>query len=151
MDREMDKGMDEGTGRATHRRTPWFQKKTVDPFSKQGITDTLKNHFAGRNTVHFKRIVGQGKFGVTALLEDTRQNPPKRFIIKRALGAGAVADLRKEIGALRNFRGSAHIIQMVDYRDQNNLEDNRTSSPLGGLAGPSIVTEFLENGSLWAI
>lgn len=38
---------------------------------------------------------------------------------------------------------------MVEYRDPGNLEeDNRTPSPLVGLAGPSIVTEFLENGSL---
>jgi hypothetical protein len=95
------RGVGRGNGQGNAPVNPWFKPKTVDPFSKQGITDTLKNHFAGRNTVHFKRIVGQGKFGVTALLEDTRQNPPKRFIIKRALGAGAVADLRKEIGALR--------------------------------------------------
>lgn len=80
---------------------PGFQNNAVDPFSELGIRDTLQNHFAGRNAIQFKRLVGTGMFGVTALLEDVRTTPPKRFIIKRPLGTKAMASLRREIGALK--------------------------------------------------
>ncbi|KAK7943547.1 uncharacterized protein PG986_012660 [Apiospora aurea] len=51
----------------------------VDPFSTEGIKASLKKHFRGRqNDLKFRRIIGNGAFGVTALLHDVREKPRNR-------------------------------------------------------------------------
>ncbi|KAK8085704.1 hypothetical protein PG997_006975 [Apiospora hydei] len=116
----------------------------VDPFSTEGITASLKKHFRGRqNGLKFRRIIGNGAFGVTALLHDVREKPPKPFIIKRALQAGAVNDLRLEIQALRRFRGAAHITQMTSYRDRDINDRGKNDE----IPGPYLIMDYLEHGT----
>ncbi|KAK8044178.1 kinase-like protein [Apiospora rasikravindrae] len=111
----------------------------------QVLIPTLKKHFRGRqNGLKFRRIIGQGAFGVTALLHDVRKEPPKQFIIKRALRADAVDDLRLEIQALRRFRGAAHITQLASYRDRGLNDRGKDNKEI---PGPYIIMDYLENGT----
>ncbi|KAK8055616.1 hypothetical protein PG993_000843 [Apiospora rasikravindrae] len=117
--------------------------KKTDPYLPSGVKAHLTRHFRGRGDYKFNRLVGAGGYGIVALLEDTATNPPKRAIIKRALRKDMVDDLRDEIESLKRFRGSAHIVQMVSYRDRS---ANKTSSD-GTLPGPYIILDYLENGT----
>ncbi|KAK7957256.1 kinase-like domain-containing protein [Apiospora aurea] len=54
-----------------------------------------------------------------------------------------VDEIRDEITSLKRFRGSAHIVQMVSFRDR---DADETSSD-GTLPGPYIVLDYLENGT----
>ncbi|KAK8043995.1 hypothetical protein PG993_004019 [Apiospora rasikravindrae] len=123
----------------------------VDPLSPAGLKAGLRRHFQGRNQpLKFQRIVGEGLYGIAALLHDTRSKPPRALVIKRPIRVEAAADLRREIRNLRLFRGAAHVSQMLSYRDRD-FGDPETEAdrgrPMTGLDGPSIVMEYLEMGS----
>ncbi|KAK8131612.1 hypothetical protein PG984_008050 [Apiospora sp. TS-2023a] len=151
-DGEADGEMDEGPDGETHREMDGEVDGEMHLETPLGmpLEMPLETQLGTHHRVQFKRIVGQGVFGVTALLEDTAHNPPKRYIIKRALGADHVADLRKEIVALKQFRGAAHMTQMAGYRDdQETPDDQEAPNALSGLAGTSVITEYMENGTVW--
>ncbi|KAK7964310.1 hypothetical protein PG996_008001 [Apiospora saccharicola] len=117
--------------------------KQLDPYSTEGLEARFKKRFKGGSDYKFKGFVGQGAYGVTALIHDTKQCPPRPLIIKRALAADVVDDLETEIQALKLFRGAAHIVQMIDYRDCKACEKVSDRK----LPGPYIVLDYLENGT----
>ncbi|KAK7943975.1 uncharacterized protein PG986_013088 [Apiospora aurea] len=128
----------------------------ADPLSLDGLKISTRRHFQGRDQpFKYQRIVGEGIYGIAALLHDTRSQPPSKVVIKRPSRREAQAALRQEIRRLRLFRGAAHVLQMVSYRDRDFGDPERDADwgrPMAGLDGPSIVMEYLEMGSfeqLW--
>ncbi|KAK7960287.1 hypothetical protein PG988_011501 [Apiospora saccharicola] len=115
----------------------------LDPWSEEGIEASLKKHFNGdkkRHGLKYRRIVGQGMYGIAALLQDVRKDPPKSYIIKRAKQLKAIDDLRNEINTLRRLRGAAHITKIVKFKDRGYDEADE-------LPGPYMILDYLENGS----
>ncbi|KAK8109343.1 hypothetical protein PG984_015144 [Apiospora sp. TS-2023a] len=115
----------------------------LDPWSEEGIEASLKKHFNGdrkRHGLKYRRIVGQGMFGIAALLQDVRKDPPKSYIIKRAKQFKGIDDLRNEINTLRRLRGAAHITKIVKFKDRGYDETDE-------LPGPYMIVDYLENGS----
>ncbi|KAK8085880.1 hypothetical protein PG997_007151 [Apiospora hydei] len=123
----------------------------ADPLSPDGIKISTRRHFQGRDQpFKYQRIVGEGIYGIAALLHDTRSQPPSKVVIKRPSRREAQAALRQEIRRLRRFRGAAHVLQMVSYRDRDFGDPERDADwgrPMTGLDGPFIVMEYLEMGS----
>ncbi|KAK8130525.1 hypothetical protein PG999_002905 [Apiospora kogelbergensis] len=104
------------------------------------IQEALMGHFSSaRGPFRFQRMVSSGSNGITALLHDTRSNPPQVFILKRPLRNDDISGILNEIKLLKVFQGAAHIVQILPGRDRN------INDP--GLPGPSIAMEYLENGS----
>ncbi|KAH9904161.1 hypothetical protein F4778DRAFT_734261 [Xylariomycetidae sp. FL2044] len=82
----------------------------------------------------------------------------RRLCVKRAMGPLGEDLLRDEIRTHQELNGSMHLVSLIAYRDDDqgvapNLA-SRSLPPvpessgdfLEGLAGPTIVTEYLENG-----
>ncbi|KAK8075914.1 hypothetical protein PG994_003186 [Apiospora phragmitis] len=109
------------------------------PDDIEGISQNLKQHFSSpRGVLTFQRIVSSGSNGITALLHDTRSNPPKPFVIKRPLRQDALSDILNEIQVLQELRGAAHIVQIMSYLDRNFDHPD--------LPGPTIAMEYWRTG-----
>ncbi|KAK8073957.1 kinase-like domain-containing protein [Apiospora phragmitis] len=111
------------------RRTPWFQ---------------------------FRRFLGQGAYGVAALVADERaEGPPRLLVVKRGVDERGQVSIRREIYVLELLRGGMHSVQLLAYRDRlvgspfweiRDLFRNR-GRYLNRLVGPTLVTEYVENGT----
>ncbi|KAK7946424.1 uncharacterized protein PG986_010745 [Apiospora aurea] len=106
----------------------------------------------------FRRFLGQGGYGIAALVADVRNKelPPRLLVVKRGFGGEAVEkSMGREIDCLQCIRGGMHFAQILAFRQRfstkpiweiRDLFRNR-GRYLNGLPGPTIVTEYVENGT----
>lgn len=90
--------------RPRRRRDSDDEDVRLDPWSADGIAVAVRKHFDGdrkRHGLKYRRVVGQGAYGVAALLQDVRKSPSKSYIIKRAKKREYMDDLRTEMNTLR--------------------------------------------------
>ncbi|GAW17783.1 hypothetical protein ANO14919_072500 [Xylariales sp. No.14919] len=126
----------------------------------------VREHFETVPHFRFEEYVSRGGYGVTALISQQGfgLRRGRKLIVKRAINNSA-RELRKEIRIMQKLNGSAHIARVVASKDDTDvaqgwrqlsplrrLTDRIRGSPppdlLAGLAGPTLVLEYLENGSL---
>ncbi|KAI1322361.1 hypothetical protein F5Y16DRAFT_386728 [Xylariaceae sp. FL0255] len=85
----------------------------------------------------------------------------RRLCLKRTIDEDGEDDLRSEIRTLRAINGSQHVIGLIAYRDDPEpvAAQLRVTTPwprvgpiqetvLSGLAGPVVIMEYMENGTL---
>ncbi|KAI0414664.1 kinase-like domain-containing protein [Xylaria grammica] len=126
----------------------------------------VREHFETVPHFRFEEYVSRGGYGVTALISQQGfgLRRGRKLIVKRAINNSA-RELRKEIRIMQKLNGSAHIARVVASKDDTDvaqgwrqlsplrrLTDRIRGSPppdlLAGLAGPTLILEYLENGSL---
>ncbi|KAK8070763.1 kinase-like domain-containing protein [Apiospora hydei] len=96
----------------------------------------------------FRRFLGQGGYGIAALVADVRDKelPPRLLVVKRGFAGEAVEkSMGREIDCLQilAFRQRFSTKPIWEIRD---LFRNR-GRYLNGLPGPTILTEYVENGT----
>ncbi|TGJ80931.1 hypothetical protein E0Z10_g7840 [Xylaria hypoxylon] len=114
----------------------------------------------------FEDFVGNGAYGITVRVRQRGfgLRRSRRLIVKRPLNDRVAGELSNEILAMSRLSGSAHIANIIAHNDNNPLPPSRRfkrlrriinrfrrqppSNLLAGLAGPTLVLEYLENGSL---
>ncbi|KAI1340192.1 hypothetical protein F5Y15DRAFT_423202 [Xylariaceae sp. FL0016] len=145
-------------------------KKRIRSFTPPGLAETAQNALRG-----FKRLKAQDAKGVIRAVKRIVTPPGRqrsaspdlegktelrRLCLKRSFKEEGIESLRDEIEILRAINGSIHTVGLVAYRDEsipNAHSLARTPFPrtptrgsdfLAGLPGPTLVIEYLENGSL---
>ncbi|TGJ87151.1 hypothetical protein E0Z10_g1636 [Xylaria hypoxylon] len=133
-----------------------------------------RNAITTSKTWTFEKTLGYGAYGLTMLLSDRdplNLRPVRKVVLKRPLmPETGVDDFVREAEALRNLRGHAHIIQLINYTANvgdfrsrggrlarafrrvkaafNNPPVNLFRALSYNHGGPAILSEYLENGSL---
>ncbi|KAI0115728.1 kinase-like domain-containing protein [Nemania sp. FL0031] len=132
--------------------------------------------FSTSKTWQYEKVLGNGSYGFTLLMIDRdplHLHRPRRVALKRPiLPQFGVEDFDREVAVLKDLRGHAHIVQLIDYAEDvtnyqsisgkagrfirriiatfRNPPKNLYRSLSGG-TGPAIVLEYLENGNLTRI
>ncbi|KAK7754223.1 hypothetical protein SLS62_003800 [Diatrype stigma] len=127
--------------------------------------DELVRHFQHQYRFTFEGLIGRGVFGATfRIVEKLQHGASRRLAVKRALEPYGYRSLRREITMLQYLRGSAHIANLVAWRDDPapvNIRGLRrlrrfvhrgyegaAQAALVGLANPVMVLEYLSNGDM---
>ncbi|KAI1820112.1 hypothetical protein F4861DRAFT_90215 [Xylaria intraflava] len=124
----------------------------------------VRHHFNSKRNFEFESIVGQGSYGLACrIIQRHYRGGSRKFVIKRATGDLATAELRREIEAMELLNGSAHIASVIAsiddqapqqprlnraFRQMTARLQNQPNAFLIGLRGPSLVIENLEYGTL---
>ncbi|KAI1427629.1 kinase-like domain-containing protein [Xylaria sp. FL1777] len=124
-------------------------------------------YFDSLPNFQYEDVVGAGAFGVALRVRQIDSaGRSRKLIIKRARHHDRWDELRNEISIMARLNGSAHIARVIAYKED--VEDEvlhrrlrfrlarrlinriRRRPPhfLAGLAGPTLVLEYLENGSV---
>lgn len=132
----------------------------MGPRGPDAVKGQLLRHFTDQRRTpgfHFVRFLGQGTYGAAALVTDARAGagPPRKLVVKRGFGKAGQWGVKREIEYLKVVRGGEHFAQLLAYRDR--LDDDpvrelrelfrRRGRYLQGLPGPTLVTDYVENGT----
>ncbi|KAI0973715.1 kinase-like domain-containing protein [Xylaria arbuscula] len=139
------------------------------------VAKEARDYFNGRPEFHYEDMVAAGAYGVAlCVVYNASSGRPRRLIVKRARNEAFAEELLTEIDIMSKLNGSAHIASVVGYKDDRHSEEQqpqrRRFSGLGmlittmrrtprhppqppsdfldGLYGPTLVLEYLENGTL---
>ncbi|KAI1638338.1 kinase-like domain-containing protein [Biscogniauxia mediterranea] len=107
------------------------------------LEQELKGFFTDTRRFGYEKSVGNGCFGFGLLFHEKipgRRN--RRFVVKRAMAMQE--ELKKEKGLLEMLQHAEHIVNLV-HLESNPLEPRNGE---GGIMGPYIIMEYMENGSL---
>ncbi|KAI0376439.1 kinase-like domain-containing protein [Hypomontagnella monticulosa] len=143
----MDRNPRRGRDRGNEPDIPGLER--LDARATDLARDLLKRfRRKGELKYEFEKIIGHGSWGFTMKMRvnDGDSGPSllpkkvKRFVIKRALTEGAQANLRRELGFLQQLQGSMNIQQLY------HVEGEPVAGTISWLKGPSLVSEWIENG-----
>ncbi|KAI0530018.1 kinase-like domain-containing protein [Xylaria digitata] len=125
-----------------------------------------REYFDAEPNYKFEDFAANGAYGVTCRVQQRGfgRRPPRRLIVKRALNDTVEGELQNEIRVMSELNGSVHIASVIASKDVDTQRSRRrcklirrviervTGKPsrnfLGGLAGPTLVLEYLGNGTL---
>ncbi|KAI1499025.1 kinase-like domain-containing protein [Biscogniauxia marginata] len=106
--------------------------------------DHVKSFFTDATRFGFEKPVGNGGFGFGLLFhERLPDGTQQRFVVKRAMAIQS--QVENEIVWLKLLQHAKHVVNLV-HIERNPLEPNAQGQ--GGIMGPFIVMEYLENGTL---
>ncbi|KAI0192377.1 hypothetical protein EV127DRAFT_491556 [Xylaria flabelliformis] len=108
----------------------------------QRLTEQVKLLFASQPRHVFERIAGQGGSGIALCFQDKEAGPDEfsRFIVKTVL-LGNDIEITNEKKWLERLRWAEHIVTPITL----------DPDPLTAFAKPSLVIEYLENGTIDAL
>ncbi|KAI1296239.1 kinase-like domain-containing protein [Xylaria venustula] len=140
------------------------------------VAKEVRDYFNGLPEFQYEYMVGVGGYGVALCVRHTTSSErSRRLIVKRARHEAFADDLRNEIDIMSKLNGSAHIAGVVGYKDDREIENQQpqrrrlrllrrlatslsreprrhhpqpSSDFLIGLSGPTLVLDYLENGTL---
>ncbi|KAK7755333.1 hypothetical protein SLS62_002559 [Diatrype stigma] len=128
-----------------------YRQTTTDEGNKRRYVNRIQRYFnnAQREFV-FIHPAHLGQDSVFVLLAERVPNPrmreERRFLVKRTFREQAGSDddeqLRKEVEITNSMHGQPHIAQAIYF------DLRLTPDPLYGLSRPSLVIEYVENGTL---
>ncbi|KAK8023919.1 hypothetical protein PG993_011985 [Apiospora rasikravindrae] len=133
------------------RRRKSRSKKNDAEQNANVARNQLMNYFADPKKTpgfEFRRFLGQGGYGVAALVADVRDQelPPRLMVVKRAFpGKGTEKSMRTEISWLQILAWRSRYTTSFVW-EIGDLFRSRARY-LNGLPGPTIVTEYVENGT----
>lgn len=101
----------------------------------------VHRYFKGKPAYNYERVLGQGEYGIACLIqENDKTHVLRKFVVKRAIGAHCVGTVETEVEVLTWLMGALHIVQGVIPPKTKDIETH--------LTGPTLITEYLHNGSL---
>ncbi|KAI1743867.1 kinase-like domain-containing protein [Xylaria scruposa] len=139
-----------------------FSSSRIRRENTEEASRAIREHFNKLASFEFERAIGSGAFGVAcSVIEKRSRKPPRRLVVKRARGEDAEGELEYEIITMSRLNGSAHIASVIaakyddmDIRQPRFFERliykiaGKKRNMLAGLSGPTLVIEYLENGTV---
>ncbi|RWA07344.1 hypothetical protein EKO27_g7760 [Xylaria grammica] len=107
----------------------------------------------------YEKSLGNGSYGVAILVRQKGESAPnkRRMALKIAL-KGLESDLETEINWLKELHGAKHIVQMLEYVDnqvRSNMDEGPQSlseqtifSSLARIEGPLLALEYIDGGDM---
>ncbi|KAJ2989087.1 hypothetical protein NUW58_g3644 [Xylaria curta] len=134
----------------------------------QEMVRETREYFETAPGFRFEQFVAHGGYGFTCRIGQSGHGlrRERKLIVKRALNDYVTEDLSNEIQVMSRLNGSAHIARVVAYKDDSNnahqqrrrcklirraidrIKGKPPPNLLAGLAGPTLILEYLRNGTL---
>ncbi|KAI0903191.1 kinase-like domain-containing protein [Ustulina deusta] len=142
------------------------ERRRADEAEIRVRAEEARRYFNNLPNFRYEDLVASGAYGVALRVRHTSTTGRSRkLIVKRARSNRLARELRDEIDVMSKLNGSAHIASVIAYRDDlvdehqqrrfkflrrviKRFRRKRPSNFLAGLTGPTLILEYLPNGTV---